>query len=133
MALRHVPGAPAELLAPYHEGLAEEELRVTHCPDCGRMQFPPRPVCPGCASTRPARWTTVSGEGTVWSFAVFHKRYLADGPETPYTVAVVELVEGPKLVTNVVGADSGLRVGLPVRAVFEHGGERSLVKFACAA
>src|SRR5919107_1725923 len=125
------PRPMSDALAEYREGLARHELRVTRCPDCGRMQFPPRAVCSGCSSTRPAEWVEVSGRGVVWSFGVFHKAYLAQGPATPYAVAIVQLKEGPKLVTNIVGLEpADIRVGMPVHAVFESTAEGALVKFA---
>jgi hypothetical protein len=113
----------ADALAAYREGLARGELLVTRCPDCGHHQLPSRPVCPACSSRRPGEWVAVSGRGTVWSYVVFHKRYLADGPGTPYNVAVVQLDEGPRLITSVSAGE--LRVGLPVQAVFE----QALVRF----
>jgi uncharacterized OB-fold protein len=121
------PQPRGDALAAYRDGLARGELLVTRCPDCGNRQLPPRPVCPACSSTRTPEWVAVSGRGRVWSYVVFHKPYLAEGPPTPYTVAVVALDEGPRLITNIVAADD-LRVGLPVDATFEHG----LVKFTPA-
>ena len=130
MAQTLTPPRPlGDVLAAYREGLARGELLVTRCPDCGHLQLPPRPVCGRCSSVRPAEWVPVSGRGRVWSFVVFHKRYLADGPETPYAVAVVKLDEGPRLITNVITDDpAGLRVEEAVEAVFERG-ESPLVKF----
>ena len=130
MAPTLTPPRPlGDALAAYRDGLARGELLVTRCPDCGHLQLPPRPVCGKCSSARPGEWVPVSGRGRVWSFVVFHKRYLADGPETPYAVAVVKLDEGPRLITNVIADDPGdLRVDQAVEAVFERG-ESPLVKF----
>lgn len=123
------PRPLGDALAAYREGLARGELLVSRCPDCEHLQLPPRPVCGRCSSARAAEWVPVSGRARVWSFVVFHKHYLADGPETPYAVAVVELEEGPRLITNVITDDQAeLRVGLAVEALFERE-ESPLVKF----
>jgi uncharacterized OB-fold protein len=129
MAAITPPRTLGDALAAYREGLARGELLVARCPDCGHLQLPPRPVCGRCSSAREAEWVPVSGRGRVWSHVVFHKRYLADGPQTPYSVAVVALDEGPRLITNVITDDpADVRVGLAVEAVFERG-ESPLVKF----
>jgi uncharacterized protein len=121
----------ADRLAEYHAGLARGELRVTRCGRCGRIEFPPRSVCPQCSTPGSASWIAVSGRGHVWSFAIFHKRYLPEpAPQPPYNVAVVELVEGARLITNIVSIDlADLRVDMPVEAVFESGGGTTAVRF----
>jgi uncharacterized OB-fold protein len=128
------PPTPArEALEPFHEGLARGELRVARCNGCGRLRFPPRTVCGGCASTEPPEWVGVSGRGRVWSFAVFHKQYLAEGPRVPYNVAVVQLDEGPRLISAVVSDALGdIEVDMPVQAVFEQSNGRPVVKFRLA-
>jgi uncharacterized OB-fold protein len=119
-----VPNAPTEpisaRLEDHLDGLRRGELRITRCRACGRAQFPPRSVCPGCHAAGPSGWETASGRAMIWSFCVFHKAYLPPpAPQPPYTVAVVELAEGPRLVTNIVDADPAtLRVGQAVLAVF---------------
>lgn len=121
----------ADRLAEYHAGLARGELRVTRCDECGRAEFPPRAVCPQCSVPGPASWVTASGQGHVWSFATFHKRYLPEpAPQPPYNVAVVQLVEGPRLITNIVSADpASIRVGMPVEAVIETQQGTAAVRF----
>jgi uncharacterized protein len=128
------PAAPtpaADWLAEYHAGLERGELQVTHCVECGRLEFPPRAACPRCSATGPSSWITVSGRGHVWSFVIFHKRYLPEpAPQPPYDVAVVELVEGPRLFTRIVETDlADIRVGMPVDAVFESHGGTAAVHF----
>jgi Predicted nucleic-acid-binding protein containing a Zn-ribbon len=120
-----------ERLAQYRAGLAVGELRITRCRECGTNEFPPRAACACCGAPGPAEWITSSGRGRVWSFVVFHKRYLSDpAPRPPYNVAVVQLVEGPKLITNIVGiADSDIRVDMPVEAVFDRHGDTVVVRF----
>ncbi|MGD9527608.1 Zn-ribbon domain-containing OB-fold protein [Pseudonocardia sp.] len=118
---RRPPVTPeARLLDTFHEGLAAGELRVRRCTSCGTAQFPPRAVCPACATPGAAEWITTGGRGRVWSFGVFHKAYLPDpAPQPPYNVAVVQLDEGPKVITNIVAVPlQEIRVGMAVEAVF---------------
>jgi uncharacterized OB-fold protein len=106
------------MLAPYTTGLAAGELRTTRCTACGTTQFPPRRVCPQCAAVDTGEWITTSGRGVVWSFCVFHKAYLPPpAPQPPYTVAVVQLDEGSKLITNVIDTDE-VKIGMRVQAVY---------------
>lgn len=129
---RTSPVVPAaDRLAEYHAGLARDELRVTRCDECGRTEFPPRAVCPNCSAPGPASWITSSGRGHVWSSVTFHKRYLPEpAPQPPYNVAVVQLAEGPRLITNIVSADrTDIRVGMPVEAVFETHEGSAAVRF----
>lgn len=117
-------------IRPYLDGLEAGELRTTRCTACGTAQFPPRPVCPHCGATESAEWITASGRGTVWSWCVFHKAYLRPpAPQPPYTVAVVQLDEGSKLIAGVLGVERPA-IGTPVRAVFDDDGGRSRVRFA---
>ena len=112
-------GGTESALGPHLDGLRRGELCVARCAGCGAAAFPPRTVCGTCGATAAAEWFTATRHGTVWSFAVFHKTYFPAHP-APYTVAVVELDEGPKIISNVVGAEPGtVRVGLPVVAEFE--------------
>lgn len=113
---------PADL-QPHLAGLATGRLRLSRCAMCGADRFPPRPVCGACSAEDGIEWVTSSGRGEVWSFAVFRKHYLPAHPP-PYVVAVVRLAEGPKMISNVVGADPAqVRVGMAVEAVFEPAGD----------
>lgn len=111
---------PDAITAPFWEGCARRELRIQACRECGHRWLPASVVCPRCWSDRTA-WVAASGAGTVFSFAVYHRAYHeAFRPLVPYVVAVVELAEGPRLVSNLVGIGPGrVRVGLPVRVEWE--------------
>lgn len=122
--------APDEDSSPFWEGCAAGELRIQTCTSCGRLRFPPRPVCPWCRSTE-CRWRVVSGRGTVWSHVVVHPPLLpAYAEQAPYNVVVVALDEDPtiRLVGNVVGAPGdrldaidphSVAIGDPVEVVFD--------------
>jgi uncharacterized protein len=111
------PATAADPSAPYREALEKGELLLARCVECEHARLAPRTACPSCGSRRPPRWERASGRGRIWSHVTFHKRYLPDGPEVPYTVVLVELEEGPKVISALTGLEGReLRVGLPVRA-----------------
>lgn len=113
---------------PYWEGAKARELRLFRCAGCGAMRQQVLPVCPECLSEGGA-WVPTSGRGTVWSWGVFHKAYFRGfAAEVPYTVVIVKLDEGPRVYSNLIGAEP--RIGMPVEAVFEDAtDEVTLVKF----
>lgn len=122
---------PSEDSKPYWEAAGRGELKLQRCLDCGAFRFPPAVLCPECSS-RSAEWTAVSGRGKVYSYVVFHRAYHpAFAADLPYAVACIELEEGPRLLSNVVGVGpDGIRCDMPVEVVFEPvSGEISLPKF----
>ncbi len=116
-------------IGPHVDALRTGELRVARCGSCGVAAFPPPRICPGCGARDAAEWFTASGRGTVWSFAVFRKTYLPEHP-APYPVAVVELAEGPRIVTTLTGLTMDeIYVGQPVTADVEAHSEPPRVVF----
>ena len=113
-----VPGH-SELTRPYWEQARAGRLVVQHCAACDRIWHPPLPGCPHCRSAD-VGWREVSGTGTVYSCTVVrHPTHAAFAGQVPYVVAIVELAEGPRLVTGIVGcAPEEVRVGMAVRACF---------------
>jgi uncharacterized OB-fold protein len=102
-------------------GGADGELRFWRCTDCREYVHPPQPICPSCLSKDMAV-EAVSGRATVASYSVNHQPWMP-GPELPYVVGIVEIVEQPsvRLTTNVVNcAPDDVEIGMPVRVVFEH-------------
>ena len=99
---------------------ARDELRFWRCQDCGFYIHPPQPICPQCRSKH-MRTESVSGRATLATFSVNHQPWMP-GPELPYIVAIVEIVEQPsvRLTTNLVHCAPGdARIGMPVRVTFE--------------
>jgi len=95
---------------PYWDGLAEGELRYQHCRACDAASLPPRERCPACLSDE-VEWRVANGLGQIISWVVYHRAYaphLKD--KIPYNVTIVELDEGPRLLTNVVDAPDGRRL-----------------------
>jgi uncharacterized OB-fold protein len=103
----------------------EGRLLLPRCGACGTIVWYPRARCPACAGVVSA-WVEASGEGVVYSVSVVHR---GPGPYRdcgPYTVAYVELDEGPRVLTNVVGCPpEDVRIGQRVRVVFDDTGEGS--------
>jgi uncharacterized OB-fold protein len=95
-----LPKATPESLA-YWEGLKRHELMLPHCTDCAKAHFYPRVVCPHCGS-RKLEWRRASGRGRLYSFVINHRPPRTMGSE-PYIIAVVELDEGPRMMTNLMG------------------------------
>ena len=119
------------LTAPFWEATRRHELVIQRCRQCSSWVFHPREQCPVCFS-RELAWTPVSGRGRVYAFTVVHQpAHPAFQSETPYTYAVIQLEEGVRMVSNVVGcAPAEVRVDMPVVAVFDDvSPEWTLVKF----
>lgn len=123
--------AISSLNKPFWDGLKNRELRLQKCGGCALVWYPPSPMCPRCWS-REFSWARLSGRGRVSSWVVFHQAYFrAFEPDVPYNVAEVELEEGPRLTTNLVGVgNEEIRAGMPVEIAFEDvTGEITLAKF----
>ena len=104
----------------FWEALARHELYFQRCRSCGSKRLYPRALCPACLSAA-TEWVRASGRGTVYSFTVTNQNQ-APGfrEELPYVLAMVELEEGPRLMTNVIGcAPDVVRIGMTVEVVFE--------------
>ncbi len=123
-----------KLNAPFWEGTKRGELRMQRCTGCRHMWFPPSTHCPECLATA-YEWVPLSGRGKVWSWIVMHQRYFKEFEgDIPYTVALIELAEGPMMMSTVVGVPSDrIRCDMPVRVVFEDATELMAVpKFTLA-
>jgi uncharacterized OB-fold protein len=105
---------------PFWEGCASGKLLVQRCTQCGRLRYPAGVVCPECLGPE-AEWQPMSGRGKVFSFIVFHRAYhKAWESKVPYVVAMIELDEGPMLISNVVNVDATrLKVDDPVMVDYE--------------
>jgi uncharacterized protein len=91
--------------APYWQALADGVLLVQRCSACSTVRHPPRPRCGHCASAGHT-WQAASGFGTVYSFTIVRHPANPELAElVPYVVALIELDEGPRVVSNVVGVD----------------------------
>ena len=115
---RPIPQADEESRE-FYEGARRHELMLMRCEGCGAWRMPSRPRCPDCWSTQTA-WAKASGRGTLYSFGLMHQKFPGFEDDVPYNYAIVELEEGPRIVTNIVGvAADEIRVNMPVVAVFD--------------
>ncbi|MFE9610216.1 Zn-ribbon domain-containing OB-fold protein [Streptomyces sp. NPDC006012] len=105
--------------APYWDAAAEGRLLLRRCGACGRAHHYPREFCPHCWSEDVA-WTEASGRATLYTWSVVHRNDLAPfGARTPYVAAVVDLAEGPRMMTEVVDCVAGeLRAGTDLAVTF---------------
>jgi uncharacterized protein len=105
---------------PFWEGLRRHEILIPRCQKCDKFFFYPRSICPYCLSDE-IEWVKVSGRGKIYSFTVSYRPgHPAFVPDIPYNIAVIELEEGVRMMTNIVGnGNEDLRVDLPVEAVFD--------------
>lgn len=120
MPQRPLPEATPETLE-YWEGTKRGELRIQRCLDCGKAYFFPRPFCPQCSSKR-VEWFTASGKGRLYSYVISHRPAMGFKDWTPYVIAIVELDEGPRMMTNIIGVDpapENLPVDMRVEVTFE--------------
>ena len=112
---RPIPAAEG-IAAEFWTSAAGGRLLIQRCPACGARQFYPRPVCMTCGAD--PEWEEASGRGVVHTFTVIRQngaRPFRD--ELPYVVAMIELVEGPRMMGNVTGcAPDEVTVGMPVVA-----------------
>lgn len=109
-----------DLNRPFWTSLNENVLRLQQCDRCGHLRYPIGELCPECLSPD-ATWTPLSGRGTVFSTIVFHQVYHpAFADKVPYNVSLVQLDEGPIMVSNVVGpAPADVAVGDRLEIVFD--------------
>ena len=99
------------LNTPYWEGLAAGEVRLQRCQSCAAYQYPPESFCYACGATELV-WKPVSGEGTIYSFIVVHQAYhQAFRPFIPYTVVIVQLDEGPRLLGTMLALQTPVEIG----------------------
>jgi uncharacterized OB-fold protein len=110
----------SDLNRPFWDGCRRGELLLQRCNHCARLRYPASQVCPDCLGSE-AQWQPMSGRGKVFSFVVFHRAYHpAWEGKVPYNVALIELDEGPIMLSNVVVVDNAtLAVGSSVAVAFE--------------
>ncbi len=102
----------------FYEGARRHELMLMRCRSCGAYRLPSRPRCPHCWSTD-TEWTAASGFGTLYSYGIMHQKFPGFADDVPYNYAVIELDEGPRIVSNIVGVDADLLVDMPVQALYD--------------
>jgi uncharacterized protein len=122
---------PTPVSQPFWSALREERVDLQRCDGCATWVYYPRSRCPHCLSDQ-LTWTEVDGRGTVYTFTVAVQPTAPPfADEVPQLLAIVELAEGVRLSTTLVGVEpSAIAVGMAVEPVFDHGDDGStLLRF----
>lgn len=111
---------PSDEAVPFWEATKERRLVLPWCTHCRTPFWHPRAACPSCLSTD-IEWREASGVGTVYAVSVMHQAALPQlADRVPYAVALVDLAEGPRMMSNVIGCPAGdVHVGMPVSITWE--------------
>jgi len=112
---------PAELSTPFWNSGLQGTLSLQRCLACAHIRFPLDTICPRCLSND-YEWAALSGRGVVQTFIRFHRAYDPSWEDrVPYVVALIQLEEGPVMISNVVGDNAlDVQVDEPVEVVFNH-------------
>jgi uncharacterized OB-fold protein len=114
---------------PFWAAAAEGRFVLPRCDSCRAIVWYPRRFCPIC-HTLGVSWIDASGRGQVYAFTVVRKAGGPWGAVAPYVIAYVELEEGPRVMTNIVGCDvDDVRCGMPVELVWERDGDAVIYRF----
>ena len=109
---------PSPESRPFWDAAKRHVLELPRCRSCGALHYYPRGACPKCLSGDLA-WERVRGTGRVHTFTIVHRGQKGFPVPTPYVLAVVELDEGPRMMTTVVDVDPAtVKIGMPVEVTF---------------
>ena len=115
---------PDTVSAPFFDGARDGRLMLQHCANCGGWSFPVRERCPHCFAGN-LGWRAASGRGTLYTFAIMHQ-VMNPGfvASVPYNVSQIDLEEGVRMISNIVGvANDALRIGMKLEVFFEDAGD----------
>lgn len=112
--MSNIPTPDAET-QPYWDATREGKLMIKRCNACKRAFFYPRDFCPHCWSGDTS-WEEASGRATLYTWSIVRRNDLPPWPErVPYVAAIVDLEEGPRMMTNVEGCEfDDLAIGMPL-------------------
>ena len=126
MGMEYIEGIP--LLRPYvdydnkgfWDAIREHKLVFQKCSECGLIVHRPRPMCPQCLSTE-REWAPSEGKGRIYTYVEFvYQNASYPGIKVPYMVGVAEMLEGVRMISNVIDASAEeIYVGMPVEVVFK--------------
>ena len=110
--------SPTEESKHFWDACQKQELLLQKCGDCGQFRFPPSGLCPKCMSTN-YHWTKASGKARVFTWQITHSPFYPAW-DPPYNVAIVELEEGPRMHTHIVGCkNEDIYIDMPLELIFE--------------
>ncbi|AHG64095.1 Zn-ribbon domain-containing OB-fold protein [Advenella mimigardefordensis] len=112
----------------YWDAARERRLVIRKCRTCGEVHFMPRHLCPHCWSDQ-LEWIVAKGQGEVHSFTIIRRASdPAFASKVPYAVALIELDEGVRMMSNIVGDDAlAVKIGDRVSVMFEDRGDGALL------
>lgn len=117
---------------PFWEGAKQGRLMLPRCRDCNRVHWYPRHICPMCHSMN-LEWFEASGRGNVHTFAVQHMAFGPWAKEAPYVTAYIDLKEGDRMLTVLLGVDplkpEEIRIGAEVAVEFEKADDDTYIPF----
>jgi uncharacterized OB-fold protein len=123
---------PTPETQPFWDGARDGRLLIMHCNACARDYFYPRPYCPFCFS-QDTSWKQASGKAKLHTYMIIHRAAPGFEGEAPYVVGVVQLDEGPRMMTNIVGIEpnpANLTVDMPLEVSFDKANDEiTLPKF----
>ncbi len=123
---------PTPETQPFWDGTRDGRLMIMHCNTCARDYFYPRPICPFCMSTDTS-WKQASGRAKLHTYMIIHRAAPGFEAEAPYVVGVVELEEGPRMMSNIVGIEpdpAKLEIDMPLEVTFDKASDQiTLPKF----
>ena len=106
----------------YLQNIQEGQFKAYKCVECGMVIAPPSGSCYGCGSNK-MEWTTISGAGKLVAFTVIHIAPDEFAEEAPYYIAIIELAEGTRITTRLLGYDplkpEDVQLGIDVKLEFE--------------
>ena len=111
---------PTPETKPFWDAAKQHKLLIQRCSDCAQHYFYPRPLCPHCLS-RNVVWVEVRGRGRLHTFVINHRGPRNFPLPAPFIIGIVELDEGPRILTNIVGIEAdpaAVRCDMPVEVVF---------------
>ena len=132
MSMKPVP-KPTPETQPFWDKAREHELWLPKCVDTGRFFFPPRLFSPFTGGE--VAWEKASGKARLASFLINHRPSPGYEDEAPYIIALAELDEGVRLMTNLPGTPvdpAALKIGAPLEVVFEERGDMVIPQFCLA-
>jgi uncharacterized OB-fold protein len=121
------PVANADSL-PYWNAARERRLLIRKCSECSTLHFMPRHLCPVCWSDQ-LEWVQAKGTGSVHSYTIIRRAPVAAfAAQAPYVIALIDLDEGPRMITNLLGDDAlTVKIGDQVEVTFEDRGDGALL------
>jgi uncharacterized protein len=111
---------PDERSKPFFDGAKRHQLMIQQCSSCGTVMWPVKSRCDNCLSAK-VTWVQSCGKGTLYSFALMHQVYHPGfSSEVPYNIVEVDLEEGLRILSNVVGCSNNeLHIGMSLEVTFE--------------